>query len=260
MPHRRQSDIPIKVGAGGWNGKFTVEKPVLKEGYVLASQFNANEAEKLARHDVKDNCFAPSAPPAADIPSAASKEFVHQIQVEGSRDQLDTNGSDFHARASHTEVLPTKWDGTFAPGGGPARVKPSQNTNTNNFYGYNTEPTILPAEWDGKFPDGYGAYRPKPSQHTNTNNFYGYSSEPTILPIQWDGKFVQGSEVRMKPETNQSSTNDFYGYSNEPTILPTQWSGKFQLDPNDVRLKPERNQSDVRDYADHRKFHEVKRE
>lgn len=251
--HQKQ-DVTIKIGSGGWDGRFTVEKPILKEGYILARDFNRNEAEKLA-HPTASHQQA-SAPPksvSAPVPSVASNDGnrreinhpigrpaedddevdaiettssnsqpkIHQVTAAAAADQLDSNASDFHARRSHTEVLPTRWDGTFAPG---------------------------------------APYRPKPSPYTNTNNFYGFDTTPTVLPAQWDGKFQPAApgNTYQVPKNQESMTNDFYGYNTEPTVLPTVWSGKFQLDPNDVRVKPERNGSDVRDYADHRNFRQVK--
>lgn len=303
MPLRGRQNIPIKIGAGGWDGSFTVEKPVLKEGYVLASRFNENEAWKLANvgsHQANNDACAKQPHATAAAPPVAPKEITHSIvrtddeeqefapadaidavNTNGNkasaphhnsaapvhvRDQLDSNASDFHPRASHTTVLPTTWDGTFAPGSAPPtrfRSGQQQPTNTNNFYGYTTEPEVLPTRWDGKFAPasgGGGPYRPKPSPYTNANNFYGFNSEPTMLPTRWDGKFApaQPGNTYLVPERNQSMANDFYGYNSEPTVLPTQWSGKFETDPDDVRLRPERNGSDVRDYADHRNFREVK--
>lgn len=279
MSQRGRQDISTKIGAGGWDGRFTVEKPVLKQGYVLASKFNQNEAQKLANvgHE-NDSGRAAAAAPATAAPPVAAKEITHTISRPSSStnvappsnspqvrvDQLDSNGSDFHARASHTTVLPTQWDSTFAPGGSaPMRVRPlAQHTNTNNFYGYTTEPEVLPARWDGKFAPGGGgaAYRPKPSPYTNANNFYGYTTEPEVLPAQWDGKFAPAGpgNVYTVPERNQSLASDLYGFNNETVVLPTVWSGKFELDPSDVRVRPERNGSDVRDYADHRNYREVK--
>lgn len=312
MPRRREKDIPIKIGAGGWDGKFVIEKPVLREGYVLVNN-NRSRHTSPAPVDFVDAAPSSSATINERRPTPAN-EITHKIQVEGSgeqnrsqsnhynrpsssSDQRSSNANDLYGRASHTTVLPTKWDGTFAPGHQAVRPKQQQHTNTNNFYGYNTEPTVLPAQWDGKFAPG-GVYIAKPQQHTNTNNFYGYNTEPTVLPVAWDGKFAQGTEVRIKPETNrsdfrslygvsseptilptqwdgkftnsgnpdnvymvpernQSMTNDFYGYNTEPEVLPVQWSGKFQTDPNDVRMIQERNASDVRDYADHRNFRAV---
>lgn len=279
MSQRGHQDIATKIGAGGWDGHFTIEIPQLKKGYVLASNFNKNEAQKLANAG-HENDSQTTASPSTAVPAVAGNEITHTISRPASSltspsapsatphvvrvDQLDSNGSDFHARASHTTVLPTQWDGTFAPGGrAPSRVQPlAQQTNTNNFYGYTTEPEVLPALWDGKFAPGGGgaAYRPKPSPYTNANNFYGYTTEPEMLPTRWDGKFAPAGpdNVYTVPERNQSMTNDFYGYNNETVVLPTEWSGKFELDASDVRVRPERNESDVRDFADHRNYREVK--
>lgn len=257
MPRRGEKDITIKIGSGGWDGRFTVEKPVLKEGYVLAGRHTSPPPENNRRDSVDS---APRQP----NNDQQSHEITHKIQLEAGNnglssaqngnyrsnaDQRQSNPSNLYGRSNETTVLPTKWDGTFAKGHQAVRPAPSQHTNTNNFYGYSREPEVLPVQWDGKFAPG-GVYIRKPNQHTNTNNFYGYTTEPEILPVQWDGKFAQGTEVRMKPDQQRSDFRSLYGVSSEPTILPAQWDGKFTTsdNPDNVYMVPERNQSQANDF------------
>ncbi|GAB0095016.1 uncharacterized protein DMENIID0001_103420 [Sergentomyia squamirostris] len=146
MPRRqRDEDIPIKIGVGGWNGKFVYEKPV------------------VVKHGEEHN-------PTGGVEDKSGKKAEY------------ATGNKFFGYNTETEVLPVTWDGTFA---GPTHsyYRPDRNqSNTSQFYGFCTEPEILPVQWSGKFELDPNDVRIKPER--NNSDVRDYADHRNFVEVK----------------------------------------------------------------------------
>jgi len=140
MPRRGSNeDIPIKIGYGGWDGRFVRSSGTsLKDGYTVHAP---------TRNTLKQEIEVE--PPSKQKQKEQSKQ---QYRVGSNQNRSDA--SQFFGYSNEPTVLPVQWDGKFAKSTDPNDVRylPDRNrSNTSEFYGFNTEPEILPTEWSGKF-------------------------------------------------------------------------------------------------------------
>lgn len=192
MPRKmRDEDIPIKIGVGGWNGKFVYEKPMVKPGYTVVEKKKPYDPNK--RPDEVSSTSGSNSSRESQERQYDHKQYQHE-QHHAQYNGRDTEG--FHPQSPPKEQY---------------YYKPDQNwSNTTNFYGYSNEPTILPVQWDGTFAKGSDVRMQPERNRSDQSKFYGFSTEPEVLPVQWSGKFeMDPNDVRIKPERNFSDVRDY---------------------------------------------------